>query len=481
MKVDKSKMSIEKVIYLSLIIVLTSAVVMLALFNIPVADDYWYAYHLRNTSVWNMVLGEYHNWTGRLLPSAMLALGIKELEFFYPLNILLVLMFMSTPVLLFLFIRRQGYFTHQLFSLFVLQVFFLLGFRDFLAENVYWVTGGVMYIFCLFMVLVWLYFYSRFLSSGRIFYFLIATSLAPFIGLTHEQLTAAVLIAVVLLFNQAFQQKSITGNVKMSLFKMSIPLILLIAGFVVLSTAPGNFQRATLLEDSPISISEMLVNWFDKFKKLFYLYGKNTLAFAIITGTILAVFDTKSTPHAKKQRNLLLTAFVFFISAALTLLPLARYPLVEGYRVFFFGSFFMFLAVALFLFAGISFLIDIFKMLTPFGNNLKGLHLLSFTAKWFFIVILTVYVGLIIQTQYQRAIPFKKEYVEGRKEFLKNIATTFPDSVLVKMPAFRSASPTWFYFHDLTSDTQHYINKAHVLFWRLGDRKIIIEEPINAQ
>ena len=134
-----------------------------------------------------------------------------------------------------------------------------------------------------------------------------------------------------------------------------------------------------------------------------------------------------------------------------------------------------------FIFSLSKFIVSEIAKLKPLQFYFQQLSYLYSVSRWAMILILTLIAGFMISAQYQRAIPFKKEYVDVRKEFLSNIATTFPDSALVKVPAFRSANPTWFYFHDLTPDPQHYINKAHVFFWGLGDRKIIIEEPINAQ
>lgn len=220
--------------------------VMIVILSICINTFYWsddYAFMVKldkNGVIGNCIYG-YNTWDGRFFALVAFFQGfllkyiqIEVVTFFWTLTFILSGLFLIKIIQQELKLDNKK----QLLLGFLLTATFWLGCYKHLSETVYWGTGGG-YSLDLLLAAVWIYWYfklkvNNFTITNRIFYILFSF----IVGATTQNLTIALLCLIFIDIIIKLLKKERTN-----IGFYSLLFIIVFAGMLFISIAPGNFTR----------------------------------------------------------------------------------------------------------------------------------------------------------------------------------------------------------------------------------------------
>ena len=500
-----------------LIGLLILAVAGIGFFSQPFADDFANTTQILGSGIFDYVKKYYFEGTGRIFPVAIGWIFLRNSASFTIASIILSILFMIIPIITIKYFKQKEQFIHENTTLFVVLTAYLFGFHDFLPQNVFWPTGGDVYLFSFFSYLVWFIGYTHVLKTRQLFGIFILSVTGLIIGTAHEQLSVSLLfIAFCILINKYWPVVSKKKKMEPRDLLLFMPVLSLIIGSFILIIAPGNYVRAKSYPAA--SLMEIIGNSKATIGYLFHA-SKAVLIFGSISGFIAGFINLYKRISIRDNIKGLVLVFILVLSAILTLIPLLPFPSMVQCRTLFFGAIFLFAAsfifmkmqtelflhvirlekdrfsinmiLALVAVLLISVMLRLFKFkfdfiltIATYAFSLLMLLLYSYigkTGKLYnylqriiflknnnrYLLIFSIFIFFVafvvnfqqISTQYSTAVPFKKAGKE-RDAFLKSVPVNYPDGSTVYVPPFPAKYPTWLNFMDLTTDPKQSITYA---------------------
>ncbi|MCG2611641.1 hypothetical protein LZZ90_08990 [Flavobacterium sp. SM15] len=324
------------------------------------ADDYSVFNEINNYGIFNRCLRGYFVWDGRYMTPA----GFLQGLFLSSLPAELITLFWticfltSGLIIYFILNKNEGISAKNSKTYFLpilIVIAFWLGSYRHIGQTIYWATGGV-YSFNLVLGSFWILLFNRLEKVNSSVQRISFIAFTIVVSLTTQNLTIALITIVFLkiLSDFLFREKQ---NLRINIFI----LLIIIAGTVFLSTAPGNFLRAKELNDSAlsnVSILNLVKNYF------FILYSYLKFSALII---ILAIFSTIvwvnnysilnfknfasaiSLPKSKVDWANFINNYKYLIAALSTILPFVALPEIVSTRTAIYFMFFLFLFIVEFL------------------------------------------------------------------------------------------------------------------------------------
>lgn len=448
-------MKTKNVLYTAAVIIsilVLISILSIAFFTWPKADDFSLRLKIYEYGILPYVYKSYNDWDGRAL-----SLGIPQGVFMKYLPVEAVnfiwagCLILSAFVSLLIFLHRTELLTRLNKSDYIIGTAIIssvlwYGFKNHLAETVYWATGGV-YIMALLFAVIWIYIWITRVHTAFFYMFTV------YVGALTQNLSCPLLIFMVIELIHSVLTKNRT-LVKKSL----VLIILLFVGLLIISLAPGNFVRSAYGSRSFVINASTL---FMSFLALLAYHVRLSMPLfisVIISVPLITMYYLYSSAHGiKKQvtirlRNnymvLLLKLSRFFIAAIASILPFVFVPDFFGPRA---SIYFM-----AFIFFGIYFDLVPFclrRVTTPVTT--KRIQRLSWSYAFIDIFLLGV---LYITTSHMIALLQVKSEILKREQIITSNSNKNVDVVVY--PIDKSKLPFSYTFSDITEDTSHWINQA---------------------
>lgn len=452
-------------------------------FNIPVADDYSNAARISDEGIFSYTKNIYLGWSGRVLSTFILAVAFQNFEMFHYISIFMGLSFILIPVLVLKFPFMKDLLPRKNISLQVILPLYILSFRSYFGEAVFWPTGGIVYVLCLFLYVTWSLFYFNYITRKNIngnFYMVILSITGFILGTAHEQLSLSFLLifGIVIAFLELTNHKELANSTCSKVafknrYNYMIPYIMLIIGTIFLVVAPGNYVRATYGTSTALSFSSIILRGLILVKTLI-LYNRSLLVFAIFAGFILATVNYSENfkmDNINSSTTIRIVALLL-LASLISLLPFIKYSEFDAHRTYFFSGFFLFYAITIASKSISQFIIKI--IINKFSIQLMLKEVIIEKAIIFCLVICFSIVLLLLVPQYKLAVPYRLNGIQ-RHEFLLSVSQNYPDDSIIEVDPFFSTNPSWFHFNDINDDPKYWINQAIVDFYNLGERRIILK------
>jgi len=318
----------------------------------PWADDY--VNHLRLLDTGGPIaftLELYRSWTGRLLSSFVLAIAVENLAFTPVIGGLLGAIFVLCAALVVRIVNdvvgaprdRQEEprpVARSLWLLTIVAAGLWITATQFLSENIYWLTGGIVYLLPLALGLLWLVVVYR-LDVARSDRRLAAAPLlgwvvlSAILGTAHEELSIGLGFAATCLFGLGWLSNPAGRRVDGRLFNVAAGLVALTVGTVVLVIAPGNFVHSDVApgpsQADPAAglaagLAVVLVGVLPLIRAL--LLGLVISAVLFASGSEIAPWST--------VRRLALWGTVLLLAGIASLLPVVVFSSFAWLRTYFF-------------------------------------------------------------------------------------------------------------------------------------------------
>lgn len=280
-------------------------------------DDFIFLNLLRERNVFETIIYKYLNWDGRHFSFGGLMQMIGFAYLGPTLSLLLGLIFLGISIGLCLKLFLEEFDRKEFFAVMVL---FLIGLFPFYKDVLFWQTG-IIYLYFFFQSVVILFLYKK--CSG--FHSpIISYSLVFLMALNSQNFNLAVL---------GFIWVNELWSGKKSLFERRIWIftLLILLGTLVISFAPGNFNR---IEKGTQSVPQV-----SNFIEMFFIYLKamNYTKFFFILGIFGGVlFKSKFQINEKRE------IFSLAVAGLISLAPFLLYPDLARVRVFFSMGAFLF-------------------------------------------------------------------------------------------------------------------------------------------
>lgn len=416
-------------IFILLALVSTHLILSINLFTFYWADDYGLINDLNKTNIIDFLVIGYFDWDGRFLTIAGFAQSIllkyTQIEWItFTWNVF----FLASSFLIFPIISKKIQLNLSknkfLFYTLFFGLFFWLSSYSFLAQTVYWGTGGA-YSLNLFIGSVWLYFYFSLTNQNDIknknailFYVF-----SFFAGATTQNLSIPLI--VITIFTLIYSKK-----IKFN----ALSIFFLLLGIVFLLIAPGNFVRMQHIPQSGLnSFNNLIKNIFD----VYYIFSKRSL-FLIVLLICSIIFS-----YIKlKKSTIKIENFIFLIACLSSALPFFIIPIASERTTIYFCYF-------LLLFIGNLFFINPEAIKNVFSQiKFKALMIL-------FLFILNIFIVYNLKNGYQlKKEIVKRELILSKNKFKKVV---YINEINPKLKTY------CFNFYDLivgSEGNNHFINNS---------------------
>lgn len=375
------------------------------------ADDYAILNEINDFGVYQRCISGFYNWDGRYMTPAAFFQGVFLSTL--PVGVITLiwnLCFLLSGFLLYFIIKRELAIPNR--TVFYLPLLictiFWLGSYPHIAQTVYWATGGV-YSFNLLIGAIWLYWFygikTPYSYANRILFLL----LTILIGLTTQNLTVG-LMTLLLLEIVSDSLKKENGDLKFNL----LLLLLIFAGTLFISTAPGNFVR---LNEIDASSDISLVRIFRNFVLILYIYLKISAVLILLSLCAAIVWLTESgkkisftirnvlvLPKTKWQNAAFIDNYKFLAAAVSTILPLVTIPDVASPRTAIYFMFFLFLFLVKW--------VTVYGASPASGNKTGILRTVTVCILFCSVIVFTIF-------NFQKGLVLKSE-ITKREKILKN-------------------------------------------------------------
>lgn len=378
------------------------------------ADDYAILNEINDLGIYQRCIHGYNVWDGRYLtPTAFLQGAFLKMLPVELITLFWNCCFLISGILLFYIIQEEtndkSGSSKKIYMPFLVAVIFWLGSYKHIGETIYWATGGV-YSFNLLLGAVWLLLFYKIQRTNSLGIKSVFLFFTICIGLTTQNLTIGLITFLLL---------TITGdclkNEKKNIIFNVILLLIIIAGTLFLSLAPGNFVRAEEINNSAfrdITLWMLVKNSAFALAKYllfsFFLIILSTLAalvYVFQSGIPIArvLKNLIFFPKTKEQSIAFIATYKYLIVALSTILPFITMPEVVSPRT---AIYFMFFLV-IFIFRFVYELTVV--ELTPKKNNFSSV--ITFT------LFITAFCFIVYN--FQKGITLKTE-ITKRELLLKN-------------------------------------------------------------
>lgn len=410
-------------------------------------DDFSMAYTLKNKGVLEFIWHQYINWDGRFLTLT----GLIQASLFKLGDSFYSTLFWSTCyITAFFFVVKMQIKLNKLLATAIISSSFLIIFYAHLFETLYWATGGV-YSMALMIGSIWLWYNSE--QTRKLWLIALLSFIA---GSTTQNLSTS-LITIVLLDTIENYFKTHKINIE-----NVIALGSLIAGTIFISFAPGNLNRANLL-DPEWNIGAMI----NLLSNIYYTAFMQSEQIFIIAPVIALILHS----NVKNQPNRLYLSFKYLIAAVASLAPFIILPahLSISARINIFFQFFLFLSIL-----NLSWLIIDWGREKPFFLFIEKLKKVKFHI---FVAILLL-ANILITLNFKNGLIAKSAF----KERETYIMTSQQDHVIVE-PISRSRNLTTFmhFFQDITIDSTNWANEFTATYYNIKSIRIIEETEVTVK
>ncbi|CRX38778.1 DUF6056 family protein [Estrella lausannensis] len=316
-------------------------ILMTALWQPMAADDYdILTSYLDTHSLFHHVMSWYNNWSGRVLGYAIGGLALSGDMPRAVFQSISAFMFISLACLCLLLTQKEKIECKRADLFLYLIMLSLLWFcLPIIGQTVFWTSGAVVYLWPAFFLLLLIYSILRpFITGARDEdpHFVAAIS-AFFLGLivgNFQEQAALSLLTFLLIV-------SVIPSIrhKIAFFGKVLPAAAgLFIGFLILSMAPGNAERQSLVEGLSFSDTIFRVSRF-----ISKIFSADTLVFVFalaILKTALRSFDNDKAEGARES------TLIWIGLSAVSALPILIFPKFEQPRTAFYSSLFMILFLA---------------------------------------------------------------------------------------------------------------------------------------
>lgn len=395
----------------------------------PTADDFCNVNQIYklNSSIYQYVIYNYENWTGRVYTTFALGILLKNISLNYvsALGIIMSMLFIATNSLILKYsFGEMKYLKCFILSLLVSMLNLVLMRNIPIGEIVFWPTGGVVYLFSIF---VGYYFLNIVQDEKKKNSFIFIIGIIS--GGMLEMLSIALIIYLIL---NLILKKHEKIDVKKNIYG----LVGLIVGSIILFFAPGNFKRASfgqvgVLKD-PLEVLKVA-----EFKILEFLkiasYREFTILSIILVLTWLIQKEKKLIDNNNKKE--ILKIFKFLVAGMGSILPMLVVPdfiVARTSAVLYFFTFSAFL----------TFLIVIIK--TTKGSLVRIEKIL--------VILLFLYFSQKSIRWIGDAIIFRNEVRERHER----IVQSKEDSLEINK--IQEKIPAYIHFNDITENSENWIN-----------------------
>lgn len=534
----RSSFTIER-LSIFLLLVLVLSVGLLGAWNVPVADDYTNATVIRELGPIDFVAKIFMEWSGRIFSTVLIGASFLSYDFFPISSMILGFSFILLPLLTlrgFGFAKEWG--KPHLATL-IVSLAFLAGLIPFLAEDVFWPTGGWVYQFCSFAYVAWLLGFHFVIKHSNILGSILLFIIGILLGTAHEQLSLPfLLIASCMVFQKFLQLRSAKTKFRAAHWLLLLPVLSIVLGTIVLLMAPGNYVRAALVypsatENQALGLISILKNIKELVRSVLSS-GFEAILFGCLAGIVVGLSNWKVEISRTQKTQQLLLAAVLFLGALLTLVPLIPYTKFAAHRTFFFGAEFLFAAAFVFVQLQTARLVRnlmsentrytfiVFASLVAAGFVFVASQVLrtdlTFGVSLVPVVFSVLFVLLVANHRLSQKISTKvqslgtlfssqrtglalsvsgllivavfgaslvvpqyfaaipyKKAADERHAYIQTIASTFPTGSVIEIKPYSSPPPSWFHFNDIAADSAHWINQGVAEFYQIGDRKVILK------
>lgn len=289
--------------------------VILAFFNLPMGDDFYFGDIGRSNTLVSSVLYWYHNWSGRYTQAVFLTifnpLSFNSIRFFWVPPLVVILGICIGMLVLIKIISKNTLSRNEMFSIFSAILFLLFNLMPEIGETLYWISGTYTFqtgnIFFIMFVSVMCKIYQVKNIFTKFSYTILAIILAGLcIGSNEISMLYIFGITILLLLHQIWFKKK---NVLIVLI-----LFIAISAFSYISVfAPGNLVRASatggMIQKVPFAILESI------FRGSFYLvfWLPSTIIVSLLIWEYLRKVSEKySLNKTTNFKELLLVIMLFF-------------------------------------------------------------------------------------------------------------------------------------------------------------------------
>ena len=430
-----------------------SFILMTALWQPMAADDYdILTSYLDASSLFHHVISWYHNWSGRALGYAI---GGLALSGEIPRTI-----FQSISAAMFISLAGLGLLLTQkeqirlqsadlfLYTLMLSLCWFCL---PIIGQTIFWTSGAVVYLWPAFFLLLLIYSILRPFITGnreedpRFVSAAFTFSLGLIVGNFQEQAALSLLTFLLI--------ASIIPSIrqKIAFFGKVIPAAIgLFIGFLILSMAPGNAERQSLVEG--LSLSDTLFRLTRFASKIF---SADTLLFVFALTILKIALKSFEQGRTEGERE---STLIWVGLSAISALPILIFPKFEQPRTAFYSSLFLILFLAA----------------TLMGRK-KALEVLLERQPY---LILLAALPLFMSTSHA-ALMAKKLYAqeEERKELVNSAAETGKEIAFAPRPAVNTYKVfAW----DLSTNPKSMYNKMYSKIHAAPPVKVdmaLVEDP----
>jgi hypothetical protein len=478
------------------------------------ADDFAHYVEIRDTSLLKWISFVFSNYTGKIVGLFFQPVLFSGQLGFFVAKILSACFFLTIPFFFFRILKLN--IPIYLYGLFLLV--FILSHQEFLSQTVFWATGGVGYTWPAFLTLLWL---MILITSDKLKLQVVIPLffLGVMVGMVSEQTAHfTFVITVIVCFFKA--SKCVEDSKKSQKVLWGVCLSAVVLGLILFFSAPGNYSRAAMVDETnidfqiavknvPIILKNALING------RFSLIGGLTSAVFLI---FLSLFGFVKNYLDKNTGYYLVPVFFMSIGIFASLGPFYFIPIFAAHRTYVFSAillFFIGLVLTLFgfklirkilnklsesLFKNIVFSFLIFSLVFfLMQENVDGVwglwvRLISATiafcitflliyvlyffkklAKWnvtiqfsnnFASLIVVCFMVLAIVAhvvpQFTQLIPYRAEVLQRETQILQ-IARVNPD-IVVQVNAIKSTQPSWLHYRDLIYGADDWVNKLYARY-----------------
>lgn len=316
------------------------------------ADDYAILNEIKEFGIFKRCVNGYYTWDGRYMTPAAFFQGVFLK--YLPVELITFIWnscFLLSGYILYLLIKKETDFKIKSYWSFIIIIGFWLGSYRHIGQTVYWATGGV-YSFNLLLGALWILGFNRIKMSKNRLGHIAFVFFTIVVSLTTQNLTLGLITLLVLSFCLNYL-KSDEKNLKYTI----LLLLILLAGTIFLSSAPGNFVRMKEINGADFNNITLLI-LLKNFIFIIFTYLKFSFILSIIAFIIgITSFgfnmnvDLKSKvffPNSKQKLICFIEIYKYLLAAVSTVLPFITMPEVLSARTAIYFMFFLFSFVVIF-------------------------------------------------------------------------------------------------------------------------------------
>lgn len=459
---EKEKI-IDKTIYAITLIIsglVLISIISICLFTWPKADDFSSLNQINKLGIFHHVIKNYTGWDGRAINLGVIQAFLIK---YFPVeivNFIWVICFVLTALVslkIFLYLskidlklKKSDY----LIGTAIISSVLWYGFKNHLAETVYWAIGGI-YILAFLFAVIWLYLWLEKFSFNlkinrlKTLLFYVFTI---YVGALTENLSFAILAYVGVEMIKAILEKD-----KKRAKKILLIIVLLMVGLLIIALAPGNFVRSTYGQGSFIIDFSVLAYNYLRISISSIRVALPLFILILLSTPLIIIFSIYSSKREFKKKLLVelkfpiivfLNLFQYLFAAFASILPFIFVPDFVAPRT---SIYFM----------GFIFFWTYFEIVPIILKNttqtVKNETLRRHNRYYIFITVFLFCIFTIVISHIINLNRIKKEVLK-REAIIKTYSNK--NANVVTYPIDETNLPFSYTFSDITEDKNNWINLA---------------------